>query len=116
MRTVMAETGLKPSLAKYLTATDEAGMRAQADELIADLGDAAKVPAPGAPAPADGSETPAPGTAPAATPAPAPAAGTVTNPPAPKQPTIDERINQALKDGKVSLYIQLSREKAGMRA
>lgn len=89
---IAGETKLPADMLEFLTATDEAGIRAQAEKL------AAKMTAPGATPP----ETP-------------PAqAGTTTQPSRTAQPNIDEKILAADKAGNVALTIELMREKAGL--
>ena len=94
---IAGETGLAADMLEFLTATDEAGIRAQAEKL------AAKMTASG---------TGTTGTTPPATP---PAqAGTTTQPNRTAQPSLDERILAADKAGNAALSIELMRERAGL--
>ena len=85
-KAIAAEVGIAPEAAEFITATDEAGMRAQATKLK--------------------------GLAPAA-PASPPAAGSVTNPPAPAPEDLQAKIDAAEKAGNTRLSIQLKRQLAG---
>jgi len=84
---IVAELGLKADAAAFITATDPAAMRTQAEQLKALGAGVAAAAASDAPA------------APAAPPAAGPA-GTITQPPAtPGAKTLDEKIADAEKAG-----------------
>lgn len=83
-RAVAAENGLAPEAVEFLTASDEAGLLAQATKLGGMVGAKPVV------------------------------AGTVTNPPGQQTPSIDEQISAAQKAGNTALAISLKRQKAGI--
>lgn len=88
-RAIAAELGVKPEAVEFITATDEEGIRAQAEKL--------KVLMPAAPTPI----TP-----------PGPA-GTITNPAGAPPEDLTAKINEAEKNGNVLLAIKLKRQAAG---
>ena len=89
-RTLAAEGGLPSEMVEFITATDEAGIKAQVEKLAAKL-------------------------VPPATPPTVPViAGTTTNPPGGQQPSVDEQIAEAYKNGNRNEAIRLKRQKAGL--
>jgi len=88
-RTIALEVGIAPEAVEFITASDEDGMRAQAQKL--------KGLMPAAPAP-----TPPP-----------PPAGTTTNPGGTPPEDLTAKIAEAEKSGNVLLAIRLKRQAAG---